>query len=58
MKPPRKSFGLGDLVAFFAQPVAWALWAVSVGLLDYRNCKSCKAEKARLNARWPNLFPK
>lgn len=56
MSTQRKSFGLGDLIALFAQPVAWVLWVASLGRCDYRRCAACDKEKARLNAKYPGLF--
>ena len=57
-RKPKSPNGMGDIIAAFAQPVAWALWAASFGRIDYRQCEACKREKARLNQKYPFLFKK
>ncbi len=54
--PPKKPIGLGDAVAFVAKPLAWALWYVSCGYVDYRHCAACDKERARLNEKFPGVF--
>ena len=50
-----KSFGLGDLVAAVAQPIAGAIDAVAK--TNIKGCGGCAQRRAALNKLVPNLKP-
>jgi hypothetical protein len=53
LKPIKPTFGLGDLVASVAQPVAKAIDAVAG--TNVAGCGGCKARQEALNRMVPDL---